>query len=507
MPLPAVDVEAFRAAEMKLRSDRRDKAGLAKLGPGALELATTMDRTVSFLLLESQSKLKAEGAGSGGRLAAPAIGLPPPGAASFGSYFMTSWAFNELVSQLGETSAHAGSLTADNPVTTDTVTIGGNTGKITTLVTVSASKGASKVTVIVRTKVSGEVRDGTGAILFKIESEATGAASGDACPDTSGAAHAKFTFRGREDYFDATGATTTGSNENYESDFTFKADDSAKLASVDFTSTGDVGNDLMMRFAATTAAPSFETAWRSGICIDVQVDPESTDVERDSVTTVDVKLRHKIEGNDLDLTVQASFSGAKSLDPVGKKQRSPATFQYTAGPKDDDEGTMNFESVSNRGIGRTFVRYVVGGGTWTITSTGTSKELAAGVATATLRVVANLEMKIKEDRTLAGTGTMTLSGPVSAVIASYMSCSGDVDYTVKFTATGRRIGTGTEAVLRLTLRGENGAEGTLVMNCTASGYTLPQSSQPAPFSVNWAFALGQIDLPSSGGTKSISRSA
>ena len=92
MPLPAVDVEAFRAAEMKLRSDRRDKAGLAKLGPGALELATTMDRTVSFLLLESQSKLKAEGAGSGGRLAAPAIGLPPPGAASFGSYFMTSWA-------------------------------------------------------------------------------------------------------------------------------------------------------------------------------------------------------------------------------------------------------------------------------------------------------------------------------------------------------------------------------------------------------------------------------
>ena len=102
---------------------------------------------------------------------------------------------------------------------------------------------------------------------------------------------------------------------------------------------------------------------------------------------------------------------------------------------------------------------------------------------------------------------MTITGPVSALIPNYMSCSGDVDYTVKFTATGRRVGSGTEAVLRLNLVGENGDEDTLVMDCVAGPYTLPRSSQPAPFSVNWAYALGQLDLPSSGGTRTISRSA
>src|SRR6185437_6070104 len=54
MPLPSFDPEAFRTAEANLRKDGRERAGLAGLGPGALELATLMDRTASFLLVQSQ---------------------------------------------------------------------------------------------------------------------------------------------------------------------------------------------------------------------------------------------------------------------------------------------------------------------------------------------------------------------------------------------------------------------------------------------------------------------
>ena len=526
IPLVPVDLAAFRAAETKLRSDAREKAGLAKLGPGALELAGFMDQTASFLLTDVPARLAAGGpsgalvtvaqlaGGPGGRLAAPMIGLPPPGAASFGTYFMTSYAFSELMGKLSEKSP-PGSLTTDMKPTTDTVTIAGNKGIITTLVTVSAQVSASKVSVLIRTKVTGEVRSAaTNAVLFKIDSEATGSATGDACPDSSGVARAKVTFRGHEEYFDASGGKTGSSTEDYGSDIQFKTDDSAKLASADASPTGDVGNDLMMAFTVKMAAPGFEKAWRSGICIEVVVDPESTSVDRDSVTTVNVKLRHKIDGNDLDKTVEATFSGAKSLDPVGKKMKSPATFQYTAGPKDDDEGTMNFETVSNRGVGRTFVRYTVGGGTWTVTSTGSSNERAQGVTKATLSVKISLEItSAKEtvtgakDPTLTGTGTMTVTGPVSTLIPNYMSCSGQVDYTVHLTVTGTRAGSGTDAVLRLTIgRNADGDEDTLVMDCVASGYTLPQSSQVAPFGTNYVYAIGRLDLPASGGTKSISHS-
>jgi hypothetical protein len=448
------------------------------------------------------------GVGSGGRLAAALVGLPPPGAASFGTYFMTSYAFSELISKLGDKSP-PGSLSADMAPTTDTVTIAGNKGVITTLVTVSATKTASRVSILIRTKVTGEVRSAaTGAILFKIDSEATGVATGDACPEASGIARAKITFRGHEEYFDASGGKTGSSTEDYGSDIQFKADDGAKLASVDFTPTGEVGTDLFMGFAAKMAAPGFEKAWRSGICIEVLIDPESTDVDRDSVTTVTVKVKHKIDGTELDKQVEVTFAGAKSIDPAaGKKQKAPATFKYTAGAKDDDHGDMSFESVSNRGIGHAGATYTVGGGTWSISSTGSSKEDLKGVARSALSVtITNIEVKTEKDRTLTGTGTMKVSGPVSVLIPDYMSCKGQVDYTAKFKVTGKRVGSGTDAVLRLTLGNADGDENTLVMDCFAGPYALPRSSQVAPFGTNYVYALGQLDLPSSGGTKTISGS-
>ena len=57
--------------------------------------------------------------------------------------------------------------------------------------------------------------------------------------------------------------------------------------------------------------------------------------------------------------VEAKFGGVKSIDPVNKKQKAPATFKFIAGPKDGDRGNVTFESVSNRGVGRVTVTFAV----------------------------------------------------------------------------------------------------------------------------------------------------
>src|SRR5437773_2828909 len=216
-PTPSATVAARRDAESNLRRAAREKAGLAKLGPGALELAAFMDQTGSFLLTKGQAKIQSRGPSSGGRLAAPLSDFPPPGAASFGTYAMTSVIFEVLVSDLAS-KAPPGSKTEDLAPTVDTVTIGGNKGQITTQITASVTKSASKISLLLRMKITGEVRDGTtGAVLYKIDSETTGVATGDVCPDSSGIARAKMTFRGHEDYFNASGPTSS-STEDYGGD-------------------------------------------------------------------------------------------------------------------------------------------------------------------------------------------------------------------------------------------------------------------------------------------------
>jgi hypothetical protein len=311
------------------------------------------------------------------------------------------------------------------------------------------------VSLLIRVKVNGEVRDAkTGAILYKIANEATGVATGDVCPDASGTARAEFSFRGREDYFDASGATTgTGVIEGFTGDVRIKADDNAKVAGVDITTTGgldagvlskELGFELI-RLAAQRSAPEFEKGWRSGICIAVLVSPEGGDVEKDSVTTVTAKVKHKIEGNELDKPVEAKLDGVKSIEPAGKKQKAPATFKYTAGSKDGDRGNVSLESVSNRGIGREAVTFTVGGG-WTINSTGT---LNFGDGASVLEVsLINVKVTAGEVY-LSGHGTIAFKGRVQARFGDEL-CTGQVDRAYPVTATGHLVGSGPAGLLRLT---------------------------------------------------------
>jgi hypothetical protein len=497
-PLPPFDPEEFRKAEADLRRQGRERAEVSKVGPGAVTLVGLMDRTVSFLLTQLPARMKAA-SGPAGRLAAPFQDMPPPGAPIFGVYLMTTELFKDMI-QVGQDGDCPCSRDAVLPTTIDEVDIDGKKGLITSSIFASGSVNGSKVSVEITMKVTGEVRDtATGAIVYKVSAEAKGHADGDACPDASGIAPAHLAFSGTEDYFTETG-TKSGTRviEGLGGDLRIKADDNAKLASVDITATG--GFDLLIRLAANRAAPSFEKAWRSGMCIAVTVSPEGGDVDKDSVTTVTAKVRHKIENQELDKPVEATLDGVKSIDPTGSKQKAPATVKYTAGSKDGDRGRIDFKSVSNRGIGERSVTFSVAGG-WVINSTGTSNEGFQGFVSNTLRVtIKDLKVATGKDNALSGSGTMTLTGPISAG-----PCRGDLNQTIPISASGSLVGTGSDAVLRLRLNTAAPANGgSTLISCPGAGSaSIPNEG----YSDRYGETLGEFDLPSAGGTTSVNRAS
>jgi hypothetical protein len=529
MPLPPADPDAFRQAEANLRRDGRAQAGLTRLGPGALDLAELMDRTASFLLAQVPDKLKALGPqggyvlltsgatrGSAGRLAAPLRGLQPPGAPTLFTYIITSEAFNHQLA-CGDCGVRTTGIdppkcpctvTSTDPFSTDQVTIGNNKGTITTTMVATQTVNGSRVTIDLTLKVNGEVRDAaTGAILYKIANEYSGHADGDACPDASGIARATMTFSGRETYFDSSGAKSgSGVTESFGGELRVKADDNAKLAGVDLSTTGR-GADLLMRMAAQNAAPAFEKGWRSGMCIALLVSPDGGDVERDSDTTVTVKVKHKRDGNELDKPVEAlGVAGSKSIAPAHSKQKAPATFRFTSGETDGDKGTLSFESVSNRGIGKANPTFTVNGSAWTINIAGTTTQTDGGlsftlqVSVKDLRVIQRPYWRppVWDEAGLYGEGLITLTGPITWSDG----CSGEVNETRPFTVEGTRIGTGSDSILRLSIHDLSvSARFTCPYFTPSGGYGYEMSR-----GFGRAFGIGKLELPADGGMKTVSGS-
>ena len=67
-----------------------------------------------------------------------------------------------------------------------------------------------------------------------------------------------------------------------------------------------------------------EKFWRDGKCIEVIVAPAGGDVDANSTTEVTVKVKHRIEGNEINKPVEATLNGVKTIDPAGVKQPAPA---------------------------------------------------------------------------------------------------------------------------------------------------------------------------------------
>src|SRR5437773_9819268 len=279
------------------------------------------------------------------------------------------------------------------------------------------------------------------------------------------------TFRGHEDYFNASGPTSS-STEDYGGDIQIKADDNAKLAGVNVSATGGVMAEPLIRLAAKPAAPAFEKAWRSGICVAIEVDQESGDVDADWVTTVKAKLKHKIEGNELDKPIEIKLGGGvKKIEPDKETQKAPATIKYTAGPNEGDKGEVAFDSVSNRGVAHLLVTFTVGGGTWVINSTGACRGLsdtAGGPGIKNLTVtITDLKVAGAGLGTLTGSGTMRINGTMNS--SGVASCSARIDSTFPISVSGTLVGKGPGAVLRLMLNTDDDGNHGVPLTCSIGG--------------------------------------
>jgi hypothetical protein len=389
----------------------------------------------------------------------------------------------------------------------DEVTVAGNKGTIFTTMSAKATVSGSKLSVDIKVRVDGEVRDAkTGAVLYKIAEEATGHADGDSCPDGSGVVTANLSFGGHEDQFDATGAQVgTRVIDDFGGQLRIRVNDSAKIAGVDIRPSGG-GSGFMMEIASRGIAPAFEKAWRSGMCIEVLIDPKSKDVEPESVTTITAKVRHKFENAELDKPVEAKLrSGPKAIEPSGK-QKAPATFRYTAGGESGDVGVVDFESASNRGLGSAAAGYSVAGG-WTISGPGKSHEIVPDIATGELTVtISDLKIKVDKGGALTGTGTMTLTGEATS---GNGICRGDLDQTAPITAKGTLVGNAADGVLRLTLftPAEPGVKLTLTCRSPLGGPVVSTEIGGEGYADRYGEALGTFDLPAAGGTTTVVHTA
>ena len=110
-----------------------------------------------------------------------------------------------------------------------------------------------------------------------------------------------------------------------------------------------------------------EGLWRSGECLEIRTDDvqDRNKVKASSTTQFLAELWHRFDGEQLDEKIAVSFDGDENVDPHSGSERAPVRYNYLAGEKDGDKGTVTLESGSRRGIVRRDISFTVGGG-WTM---------------------------------------------------------------------------------------------------------------------------------------------
>ena len=452
-------------------------------------------------------------------------------------------------------------VSATNEGQPETVDVGGNIGTVQTTVTVNAVVSGSKLSVDLTFKTKGQVADrATGAILYSIDSTATGHVDIDFCPDASGQTSAHVKLTSNESY--SQGGAGSGIAKEMSADVGITVGDDAHITRVEGTAQGsdeasggaaaggsgastrtssdNIANDgngsrlpdvprniqlggenstvqeqvkmwgttnVFMETTVTAAAREAEKLWRSGKCVELIVDPETRDVEPDEVFDVTAKLRHKIEGNELDKPVEAILTGVKTIDPAGEKQPAPATVTYTAGHDDGDVSKIAFKSVSNRGIAEKSVTYTVRPAAWNVTFTGTDTEVFTPVKNTFTVELSGLRITADGD-VLSGTGELHLVGTVTTSAGGAAECTGPVDLVATSVVTGTLVGEGPEAVLRIILRSTTPAGASVDLVCTGLlGGSMNQTLGADGHAERFGEPLGEFDLPAAGGTVPISKTA
>ncbi|MDQ6794952.1 MAG: hypothetical protein M3067_09085 [Chloroflexota bacterium] len=225
----AASVAAIRDAELSLRQEIRTRAGLANVGPGALELAALMNRRESVAL----NALKADVSATSQAPHAVLVDAPTPGQSITGPVSILTGAFGDTMTEgvtntrtlddnafpggcvagmgicSGETdNKRSGTKTVtEHGCDTGTcegaviekVNVAGHPGEISTQTTLTAGFDGSTISMQIEIKTKGEIFDATSkALVYRIESTGSGRMTGDACPDASGISKLRIEFSAYE---------------------------------------------------------------------------------------------------------------------------------------------------------------------------------------------------------------------------------------------------------------------------------------------------------------------
>lgn len=546
---------SMAAAEVGMRREDRERAGLADLGPGALELAAAMDLSAGRALTQA----RADAAGPDGALRGHIAAVGPVAAPEPGFNSMIVWAW--LITSLGDLARDPKSGTVEGEP--ETVEIDGNVGTITTTVALNATVAGSRLSVDITIKTKGQVVDkSTGAILFGIDSIASGHIDVEFCPDANGQAVANVKLTSSEIYT-RSGGTAKGVSKDFSGTATIFVDDQARIRTVEGTSQGseesrggiaqpgggesalaastrraggDIANDgdgqrlpgadrapgitlggegstvdqqgsfwgsmtLFVETMVTAAAKEAEKLWREGKCVELIVDPEGGEVSPSEVKSVTAKLRHKVDGSELDKPVEATLAGVQSLEPAGGSQPAPATVTYTAGPTQGDVGQIAFKSVSNRGIAEKTVSFTVGGESLDVSLKGTMTTSLGGLSFSTTIDAPSIVLRRQADGTYAGAGPATIGILLDTAICPVpFSEKG----TLKLIAT-REVPTDPALPGDWTVRYDPTGQVSFSGACYPDGVEVPLdgfTGTDGP-TAGFMFVLGDVEFDPQGGTKRI----
>ena len=107
--------------------------------------------------------------------------------------------------------------------------------------------------------------------------------------------------------------------------------------------------------------------WQNGFCVEIVIEgvEDYNTVERSSSTPFIGKVRHKFEGNELNVPITAVLSGEKKLSPVAKTD-APVNYTYDAPGEEKKLAKINLETRSKRGADTQTVQFYTGSPGWKV---------------------------------------------------------------------------------------------------------------------------------------------
>ena len=108
-----------------------------------------------------------------------------------------------------------------------------------------------------------------------------------------------------------------------------------------------------------------EKIWQNGYCVEIVIEgaDDYNTVDRSSTTPFTGKVRHKFDGDDLNVPITAVLSGEKTLSPTAKT-KAPVKYTYTAPGEEKKLATINLETRSKRGADTQTVQFYTGSPGW-----------------------------------------------------------------------------------------------------------------------------------------------